>query len=124
MTKDSKAQDNKPKENQYYSYNLKQLPKGCQYCVKGEKLVLFITGICPRSCVFCPVSDQKYQQDVTYANERKVQDFKDVLQEAELMRANGAGITGGDPLARLERTGEYIKKLKAHFGKQFHLHLY
>ncbi len=112
------------KQNKYYSYNKGPLPKGCQYCVKGEKLVIFITGVCPRHCNFCPVSDQKYQEDVIFANERKVTDFNDLLKEAEAMQAQGAGITGGDPLAKLERTLEYIKKLKEKFGKEFHLHLY
>tara|TARA_Y100000031_G_C8197219_1_gene374315 strand:- start:5 stop:1108 length:1104 start_codon:yes stop_codon:yes gene_type:complete len=112
------------KQNKYYSYNNKELPKGCQYCVKGEKLVVFITGICPRKCCFCPVSDQKYQEDVTFANERKVDNFTDVVAEAEAMQAKGAGITGGDPLAKLERTLEYITKLKEKFGKEFHIHLY
>jgi len=112
------------KQNKYYSYNLGLLPKGCQYCVKGEKLVLFVTGICPRKCYFCPVSDQKYQQDVTFANEREVKEVKDLIKEAELMRAKGAGITGGDPLAKLDRTIKYIGELKNRFGKEFHIHLY
>ena len=99
-------------KNKYHSYALGVLPQGCQYCVQGQKLVLFVTGICPRNCAFCPVSDQKYQQDVIYANERKVFSFRDVLAEAKLMDAKGAGITGGDPLAKLERTLEYIKSLK------------
>lgn len=112
------------KPNQYYSYNLGQLPKGCQYCVRGEKLVLFVTGICPRKCYFCPVSDEKYQQDVIFANERKVTNTQNILQEAEMMRAKGAGITGGDPLTKLERTLEYIKLLKQKYGTHFHIHLY
>ncbi|HLC88998.1 MAG TPA: radical SAM protein [Candidatus Nanoarchaeia archaeon] len=112
------------KQNQYYSYHQRLLPKGCQYCVQGQKLVLFVTGICPRNCIFCPVSDQKYQQDVIYANERKVSSVRDILDEAKLMDAKGAGITGGDPLAKLERTVEYIKSLKKEFGPAFHVHLY
>ncbi|MBI2665159.1 radical SAM protein [Candidatus Woesearchaeota archaeon] len=111
-------------ENQYYSYNIGPLPKGCQYCVRGEKLVLFVTGICPRHCVFCPVSDEKYQHDVSFANERSVKSDEDVLKEAELMKAKGAGITGGDPLTRLDRTISYIKLFKEKFGKHFHIHLY
>lgn len=111
-------------ENQYYSHNLGELPQGCQYCVRGEKLVCFVTGVCPRQCYFCPVSDEKYQHDVIFANERKVRDDADLLLEANLMRARGAGITGGDPLARLERTVSYIKLLKQKYGKEFHTHLY
>ena len=111
-------------QNQYYSYNLNALPKGCQYCVKGEKLVYFATGICPRKCYFCPVSDEKYGNDVTFANERKVQSEEDVLTEAKAMQAQGAGITGGDPLAKLTRTLSFIRLMKQKFGKQFHTHLY
>ncbi|MEW5896691.1 MAG: radical SAM protein [Nanoarchaeota archaeon] len=122
--KENKFKENKFKENRYFSYNLGKLPAGCRFCVKGEKLVLFITGICPRSCYFCPVSDQKYQKDVVFANEREVQGFSDVIKEAGAMDAKGAGITGGDPLSEIERTVEYIKKLKEHFGKEFHIHLY
>lgn len=111
-------------ENKYYSYNLRELPKGCQFCVRGEKLVLFVTGLCPRNCFYCPLSDNKYSQDVAFANERKVSSSEEVLLEAELMKAKGAGITGGDPLAKLDRTLTYIKKLKDKFGAEFHIHLY
>ncbi len=110
--------------NKNSSYNLGELPPGCQYCVRGEKLVLFVTGVCPRKCYFCPVSDQKFQQDVIYANERKVESADDIFTEAKLMNAKGAGITGGDPLSKLARTVEYIKLLKEKFGKSFHIHLY
>lgn len=112
------------KQNKYYSYNIKQLPIGCQYCVRGEKLVIFVTGICPRKCTFCPVSDQKFQLDVSFANERKIDTFSDIIKEAKLMKAKGAGITGGDPLSKLDRTIEYIQRLKQEFGEQFHVHLY
>ncbi len=111
-------------ENRYYSYNLGTLPRGCQSCVRGEKLVLFATGICPRQCYFCPLSDEKYQKDVTFANEQKVTSNANMLQEATAMNAKGAGITGGDPLSRLSRTVELIKVLKNNFGKEFHIHLY
>ena len=110
--------------NQFHSYNFKDLPKGCQYCVRGEKLVLFVTGLCPRKCYFCPVSDEKYGKDVAYANERRVFSSDDMIKEAQLMNAKGAGITGGDPLAKIDRTTRYIAKLKEKFGKHFHVHLY
>ncbi|HIJ11585.1 TPA: radical SAM protein [Candidatus Woesearchaeota archaeon] len=111
-------------QNKHHSYNTKELPKGCQYCVKGEKVVLFVTGKCPRKCYFCPVSDHKFGNDVIYANERDVKSFDDIVKEAKVMDAKGAGITGGDPLMKLERTCEYITKLKEMFGKEFHIHLY
>ena len=110
--------------NKFYSYNNKSLPKGCKMCVKGEKLVLFVTGLCPRKCYFCPVSDEKSGRDVAFANERRVFSSEDVIKEAELMKAKGVGITGGDPLVKIDRTTRFITKLKKKFGKQFHAHLY
>lgn len=107
----------------YYSYVVGELPEGCKFCVKGTKLVLFTTGVCPRDCYYCPLSPWR-RGDVVYANERPVESYDDVLEEAKLMNALGAGITGGDPLARLERTVKYIKLLKENFGRKFHIHLY
>jgi pyruvate formate-lyase activating enzyme-like uncharacterized protein len=108
----------------YFSYRIGNLPKGCQLCVKGFKTVLFVTGLCPRNCVYCPISDKKHQHDVTYANEWPTSDIKDIIREAELCNAKGAGFTGGDPLVKINRTVTYIKTLKKHFGKAFHIHLY
>ncbi|MBW2985907.1 radical SAM protein [Candidatus Woesearchaeota archaeon] len=108
----------------FYSWKKGKLPKGCAYCVKGQKLVLFITGLCPNNCFYCPVSEQKSGKDVIYANEWKITTPKDTIKEAELTNAKGAGITGGDPLVKLDRTIKYIKLLKKKFGKSFHIHLY
>ena len=111
----------------YYSWKTGKLAGGCKHCVKGEKLVLFVTGLCPSRCDFCPISDKKLYKDVIYANERQLNDeeeAKAIIEEAKACDAKGAGITGGDPLARLDRTVGYIKLLKKTFGKDFHIHLY
>ena len=111
-------------KTKYYSWNSGKLPKGCQLCVKGEKLVLFITGLCPRNCFYCPISDQKYKKDVIYADEWPIKKEKEVIEEAKLIGAKGAGITGGDPFSVINRTVKYIKLLKKTFGKKFHIHIY
>lgn len=95
-------------------------------CVRGDKEVLFVTGVCSRqpACYFCPISDQKYGKDVIYANEMPLSDLKEIIHEARLCESKGAGLTGGDPLSRLDRTLEIIQMLKKEFGKEFHIHLY
>jgi uncharacterized protein len=98
--------------------------KGCLYCVKGEKLVLFITGLCGQKCFYCPVSEQKFGNDATYANEWQIKNKEELVEEVKLTDARGAGITGGDPLVELDKTCEYIKFLKNKFGEKFHIHLY
>lgn len=103
---------------------LGELPLGCKLCEKGEKLVLFVTGICDKGCYYCPLSEKRRDKDLAWANERLVKTTEDILEEAYRMNAKGAGITGGDPILKLSRTIEYITLLKSTFGKDFHIHLY
>lgn len=114
----------KIEKTKFYSRKIGNLAKGCRQCVKGEKLVYFVTGICPRRCYYCPISDKKYGKDVVYANERPVKNIKEIIEEAKLCDAKGAGFTGGDPLCKLWRTTFSIRQLKKKFGKKFHIHLY
>ena len=114
-------------KTQYYSYCTGNISKGCELCVHGRKLVLFISGLCSRRCFYCPVSEHKFGKDVVYANEWKIKDPDnpvELIEEAKLTEARGAGITGGDPLSNVDRCCEYIKLLKEKFGKEFHIHLY
>jgi len=101
-----------------------KLSRGCELCFKGEKLVLFITGICPRNCFYCPLSEKKKNKDVVYANEVKLSKITQLMDEVRSSGAKGAGITGGDPLSKLKRTVFFIKEMKNNFGKKFHIHLY
>jgi uncharacterized protein len=111
-------------KTKYLSYSTGRLPKGCRLCVQGRKTVVFITGICPKLCFYCPISEQKKNKDVIYINEWPTRKTKDLLKEIRLCSSKGAGITGGDPLARLSRTVKYIRLMKQKFGGNFHIHLY
>jgi len=101
-----------------------ELPEGCRMCMRGAKLVLFITGLCNATCFYCPLDESRKNRDVMYANEVKATNLDDVIKEAESMRAEGTGITGGDPLIVLHRTLGAIKTLKKHFSEKHHIHLY
>ncbi|MDG6228415.1 MAG: radical SAM protein [Candidatus Thermoplasmatota archaeon] len=106
---------------------IEPLSPGCRMCARGSKLVLLITGICPASCYYCPLSFKKGGKDVIYADEWKLKnqdDVKTLLKEATYIKAEGAGITGGDPLSKWERTIRYITLLKNEYGASFHIHLY
>jgi len=100
------------------------LPEGCRLCYQGAKMVLFITGLCGKNCFYCPVSNERREKDQVFANERVVSRDEDIIEEAISMDALGTGITGGEPLLRLDRVIRYIKLLKNKFGKSHHIHLY
>ena len=100
------------------------LPKGCRLCLRGLKSVVFVTGICPRRCFYCPISREKRGRDDTYVNERLARDGHLLLAEILTSGSRGAGLTGGDPLVRPKRTLTIIRILKETFGTSFHIHLY
>lgn len=100
------------------------LADGCKYCMRGSKMVLFITGKCKTNCYYCPISFEKKGEDAIYANELRISSINEILNEAESMDAEGTGITGGDPLFDVSRTVAVIKLLKDFFGKSHHIHLY
>ena len=103
------------------------LSPGCKMCAEGAKLVVLITGLCPARCFYCPISFKKGGKDVVFADEWELDNENDIEKlfcEAEYIEANGAGITGGDPLMVWKRAQKYISLLKDEFGSEFHIHLY
>ncbi len=53
-----------------------------------------------------------------------MQKMEDILEEARAIGALGTGITGGEPLLRLDYVLECIRALKSEFGPEHHIHLY
>jgi len=114
------------KKTKYYSYKTGTIAKGCQLCVNGRKSVLFATGVCPRDCFYCPISNKKKNNDVVFINELQIAelDIEKLVSEIKISNSLGVGITGGDPISRTTRTAGFIKILKKRFGPNFHIHLY
>jgi len=112
------------RKTKFGSFVVGEMPEGCRLCVRGAKLVLFLTGLCRLSCFYCPLSSLRRGKDVVYANERPIRSSKELLEEAELMDALGTGITGGDPSLRFRRLLHYLRVLKEELGPGHHVHLY
>ncbi len=111
-------------KTEFDSYANNGICHGCKFCLKGQKVVLFMGGKCPRKCWYCSLSETRKKSNTVWANERPCHSIKDIIDEIIQSNAKGAGITGGDPLAYLKKTLSFSKKLKKHFGKKFHIHLY
>jgi len=110
-------------KTKFASYKINGIPDGCKYCIKGEKLVLFISGICSRNCYYCSLSNKRKNKDTIWANERICKTTKNLIKEIKESNAKGMGITGGDPLLFLSRTIKFAKAAK-NFKKNFHIHIY
>ncbi|MHA1466976.1 MAG: radical SAM protein [Promethearchaeota archaeon] len=105
------------------------IPKGCHFCLKGAKTVLFLNGFCqkPNQCSwYCPISMERRNTDNTFANEIQITRREDLIEENRKINAKGMSITGGDPLldTNIEKTIDYIKYVKNIEGDKFHIHLY
>lgn len=111
-------------KTKFDSYCLNGIAEGCKYCVRGEKLVLFVTGKCSRNCWYCSLSEKRKNKDIVFANERECKNVNDIIREVKDSRATSAGITGGDPLVFFDKTIKFVSKLKKKFGKNFHIHIY
>jgi pyruvate formate-lyase activating enzyme-like uncharacterized protein len=100
------------------------LSPGCRICRQGAGLVLFVTGKCERSCFYCPLSEERRGRDLVFADEMQVAGIDDILREAIAIDALGTGITGGEPLLKLDYVLECIRALKQSRGQSHHIHLY
>ena len=69
-----KVQIIESKERNYFVKS-RGIPKGCNYCLKGQKAVLFLNGICqkPNHCsYYCPISEERRGINITYADEIEI----------------------------------------------------
>lgn len=101
-----------------------RLARGCELCYPGAKAVIFVSGSCDDACFYCPVSRERLYSDGMWVNEERVSSVGEVVIEVQRMGARGASITGGDPLASIDRTLLIIRALKESMGRDFHIHLY
>ncbi len=104
--------------------HVRGLPRGCELCLRGLKSVLFITGLCPVGCFYCPVNPERRQRDLMYINDIQVRDLRTILLEVERCLSRGIAITGGEPLVVIDRVLEICKVLKMFLGEEFHIHIY
>ncbi|NPA05366.1 MAG: radical SAM protein [Crenarchaeota archaeon] len=103
---------------------LRGIPEGCRLCMRGSKLVIFLTGVCPEGCFYCPISPSRMGRRLVFADEERVEKLSEILEEADAIGAEGASFTGGEPLLEPRRIEVVSRMLKDVYGDEFHIHLY
>ncbi len=111
-------------KTKFDSYYLGEIPKGCKYCVRGEKAVIFLGGKCSRNCWYCSLSDSRKKCLQIFINERPLNKISDLFEEIRASKSRGAGVTGGDPLVNFSKNIRILKLLRQKMGKNFHIHIY
>ncbi len=97
---------------------------GCQFCMKGEKATLFITGRCNANCFYCPLPRHRTENSRVWVDDFQAKSSEEIVNYIKEYGAKGISITGGNPLLNFSYTCEVIKLLKHQFGQEFHIHLY
>jgi len=100
------------------------IPKGCIYCMKGSKVVIFVTGICQTLCYYCPISRERKSSNAFYVDEERFTSITEIVDEISMVKAEGASITGGEPFQVFHMVVKFVKTLKDLMGWNFHIHLY
>ena len=96
-------------KTKFCSHCVNGIAEGCKFCVKGEKLVLFVSGVCSINCWYCSLSKKRKNIDKIYCNERQISNIKELIEEIKESKATSCGITGGDPLLFINRTIKFAK---------------
>ena len=98
------------------------LSTGCRLCVEGAWSCLFVNGTCNASCFFCPKTHDPLAPPSS--DGLAFRNAPDYLAYLRTLGARGVGISGGEPLLRLDTTLEFVTAIKREFAGSIHVWLY
>lgn len=85
-------------------------PKGCEYCVKGEKVTFYTTFKCDYNCFYCSVPCEFKNTEKMMVGKVPVKDVDEAFKHVE--RYKCVAISGGEPLIFVDRVLKIIKRAK------------
>ncbi len=97
-------------------------PRGCRVCLKGKGACLSVTNLCTRDCFFCP--NPRPRADRVALGGYPIDEESHLVRVVERFGLESIGISGGDPLTRLDRTARLALSLRRRFGPGFWMQLY
>ncbi len=99
-----------------------KLSPGCRHCGGGTWSCLFINGFCRAGCFFCPSSQNTMGQPIT--NSILFPKPAGYIDYIEKFNIQGVSLSGGEPLASLERSLVFLREIKSHFRDKVYFWLY
>lgn len=101
---------------------------GCLICGEGYWSCIWINGLCPANCFYCP-QDRKMQKErspitVDRKNGLVFENPDDYVDYLKMFGFKGVGFSGGEPLLVLDKLLSFIEKIKHKFGKEMYVWMY
>jgi len=101
---------------------LGELSPGCRTCGEGSWACLFLTNRCSANCFFCPRDpSENYEPKVENITFSAPEEYSDFIR---LLGYRGVGISGGDPLLRMELLLDYLRAIRANHSRDIYTWLY
>lgn len=85
-------------------------PRGCEYCVKGEKITFYMTFKCDYKCFYCSVPSKFRNTKRMMAGNILVKDIDEAFKYIKKYKC--VAISGGEPLVYVDKVLDIIKKAK------------
>jgi len=98
------------------------LSTGCKLCAAGLWSCLFINNKCNINCFYCPAKQNEISIPTT--NNLVFENVSDYIDYLETFKFKGCSISGGEPMLTYNKTLNWIKSIKKHFGSKLYLWLY
>jgi pyruvate formate-lyase activating enzyme-like uncharacterized protein len=99
-----------------------ELSPGCLNCVEGRWTCLFVGGICPNGCYFCPIPQNEERAPNADGIEfNNVQNFISYLKK---IGTKGVSFSGGEPFRYLDIVKEYCTAIRKEFSSSMYIWCY
>ncbi len=85
-------------------------PKGCEYCVKGEKVTFYMTFKCDYECFYCSVPLEFRNTEKMMVGNIPVKDIDEAFKYIKQYKC--VAISGGEPLIDIDKVSDVIKRAK------------
>ena len=93
-----------------HEYKPGTYPKGCEYCVKGEKVTFYATFKCDYKCFYCSVPSELRNTEKMMVGNIPVKDIDEAFKY--IKKYNCVAISGGEPLIYIDKVLNIIKRAK------------
>lgn len=100
------------------------LSPGCLTCAAGTWSCLFVNRVCNAPCFYCPIDKRIKGDEPPNAAGLVFENPTAYVEYLERFGYTGVGISGGEPLLALSKVLDFVRAIRARFGKDIYVWMY